>query len=99
MESSAQIVTLGSGNEYRDGLKDDDYRALTKAFAETGTAPGVLAHYERLDGQGGFIVEELPDDAEKSYELTVRYGPWVEFHVFPTTSIEDAFPVIQRVYG
>ncbi len=43
-------------------------RALTKAFAETGTDPEVIAHYERLDGRGGFLIEELPEDGEKSYE-------------------------------
>lgn len=85
--------------EYKDGLREDDFRALTKTFAEAGTAPGVVAHYERLDGQGGFIIEEFPSDAERSYELTLRYSPWVKMHVFPITTIEDAFPVMQRVYG
>ncbi len=85
--------------EYKEGLKEDDYRAMTKAFAETGTSPEVIAHYERLDGGGGFLIEELPEDGEKSYELTVRYGRWLNFQVFPVTTIEDAFPVIQRVYG
>lgn len=85
--------------EYKEGLKEDDFRALTKAFAETGAAPEVVAHYERLDGRGGFLIEELPDDDEKSYELTIRYGRWLNFQVFPVTTIEDAFPVIQRVYG
>jgi len=84
---------------YREGLGEDDLRKLTKKFLEIGTTRGVVAHYERLDGKGGFMVEEIPEDAEKSFELTLRYAPWLDFDVFPITTMEDAFPVIQRVYG
>ena len=84
---------------YREGLSEDDRRKLTKKFLETGIAAGVIAHYERLDGKGGFMVEELPEDAESNYELTIKYAPWIEFDVFPITTMEEAFPVIQRVYG
>jgi len=45
------------------------------------------------------MVEEIPEDAEKSFELTLRYAPWFDFDVFPITTMEGAFPVIQRVYG
>ena len=85
---------------YRQNLGEEDLRRLTKKFAELGTAPGVLAHYERLDGMGGFMIEDVSQqDAESSYELTLRYSPWIEMEVFPITTIEEAFPVIQRVYG
>lgn len=84
---------------YREHLGEADLRELTKKFAELGTLPSVIAHYERLDGQGGFMIEDVPEDAEQSYEFTLRYAPWVELEVFPITTIEDAFPVIQRVYG
>jgi len=84
---------------YRGHLGDEDLRKLTEKFMEIGTSPGVIAHYERLDGRGGFLVQEEQEDPEASYEITIRYGPWAEFEVFPITTIEDAFPVIQRVYG
>jgi hypothetical protein len=84
---------------YRESLGEDDLRKLTKKFLETGISPGVIAHYERLDGKGGFMVEELPEDAESNFELTIKYTPWVEFDVFPIATMEEAFPVIQRVYG
>lgn len=84
---------------YREGLGEEDFRKLTKKFLEIGDAPGVVAHYARLDGGGGFVVQELPEDPEAGYEITLRYGPWVDFEVFPITTMEDAFPVIQRVYG
>lgn len=87
------------GYRYREGLHEEDFRNLTKKFVETGDAPGVIAHYERLDGKGGFVLEEVPEDTERSFELTLRYTPWLEFDVFPITTMEDAFPVIQRVYG
>ena len=84
---------------YRAGLAEEDFRKLTKKFLEIGDAPGVIAHYERLDGRGGFVLQEVQEDPESSYETTVRYGPWIELEVFPITTMEDAFPVIQRVYG
>lgn len=85
---------------YRQNLGEQDLRQLTKKFAELGTARGVIAHYERLDGMGGFMIEEpSEDDTERSYEITLRYTPWLELEVFPITTMEEAFPVIQRVYG
>ena len=84
---------------YREHLGEDDLRTLTKKFAELGLAPTVIAHYERLDGRGGFMIEDVPEDAERGYEVTLRYSPWIEQEVFPITTMEEAFPVIQRVYG
>lgn len=88
-----------SAYRFREHLGDQDLRQLTKKFAELGAIPGVIAHYARLDGRGGFMIEEVSEDPEQSFELTLRYAPWVEFEVFPVTTIEDAFPVMQRVYG
>ena len=46
------------------------------------------------------MIEDVSqEDAERSYELTLRYSPWTEMEVFPIATIEEAFPVIQRVYG
>jgi len=84
---------------YREGLREDDFRKLTKKFLEIGNSPGVIAHYQRLDGKGGFILEEVQEDPERGFEFTLQYMPWIEFEVFPITTMEDAFPVIQRVYG
>ena len=84
---------------YRDHLGEKDLRELTKKFSEIGTAPGVLAHYTRFDGQGGFLVQEVTEDPAEDFEATIRYGPWMTFEIFPVTTIEDAFPVIQTVYG
>jgi len=65
---------------YRQNLGEADLRELTKKFAELGTVPGVIAHYERLDGMGGFMIEDLShEDAERSYELasaTPRGWSW-----------------------
>lgn len=84
---------------YREGLGEDDFRELTKKFLEIGDSPGVIAHYQRLDGKGGFVLEEVQEDPERNFEFTLRYTPWIEFEAFPITTMEDAFPVIQRVYG
>lgn len=84
---------------YREDLDEDDLRDLTKRFTEVGNAPGTLAHYTRLDGRGGFVLREDVEDHEQVFEVTLRYGPWMDFEVIPVTTIEDAFPVIQRLYG
>ena len=87
---------------YREGLREDDLRRLTKQFIEFGSAPGVIEHYERMDGKGGFLLQEMPGDAEtvmERKENLLRYAPWIDFEVFPVTTMADAFPVIQRVYG
>lgn len=84
---------------YRPGLEEDDLKDLTKRFMEVGSSDTVVAHYERLDGQGGFLIQEESGDLEKEYETTLRYNPWIEFENYAVTTIEEAFPVIQRVFG
>ncbi len=68
-------------------------------FVEAGVGPTVIAQYERLDGKGGFLIQEVAGDPEKDYELTLKYSPWLDFEVLPVTTMEDAFPVIARLYG
>lgn len=84
---------------YREGLDADDLAELTKKFAEVGAAPGTVAHYTRLDGDGGFVVREDTGEDDKVFEVTVKYGPWVHFEIHPVGTIEETFPIIQSVYG
>ena len=68
---------------------------------ERGTNPGVLAQYERLDGRGGYIVQEVtPEgDLEPVYERLLAYTPYMEFEIIPVTTMEDAVPTILKMYG
>lgn len=84
---------------YKDKLDEDDLRHLTKKFVEFGEGPKPLAHYSRLDGEGGFLVRELDQEPEKVYESVLRYGPYMDFEIVPVTTMEDAFPVIASIYG
>jgi uncharacterized protein DUF3303 len=84
---------------FRAGLGEEDLRKLTKRFAEVGQPPGVLAHYVRLDGMGGFMLQEQQEDLEAMYENALRYQPWLEIEVTPVATIEEAFPVALKVYG
>jgi len=84
---------------YRDGLDADDLSELTKKFMEIGDTPGTIAHYSRFDGQGGFVVRKDTGEQAKVFEVIARYSPWIEFEIFPVTTIEESFPVIQSVYG
>lgn len=84
---------------FRENLGEDGLRKLTKQFAEVGNAPGVIAHYVRLDGTGGFVLQQQQEDPEAGYENMLRYQPWLHTEAIAVTTVEDAFPVIQRVYG
>lgn len=84
---------------FRGHLDADDYREVTKKFTEIGNAPGVTAHYYRTDGSGGFVLANGDADAAKLLEGLIQYLPWIEFDTHPVVTIEDAFPVIQSVYG
>ncbi len=81
------------------GLDEEATRALTKRFMELGSRPGILAHYERLDGKGGYILEEAPKDPEADYERILQLNEWLDFEVIPITTMEDAFPVVLRHFG
>jgi hypothetical protein len=83
---------------FRAGLGEQDIRNLTKKFAEVGQPPGVLVHHVRLDGSGGFMLQEQQDDPEAVYENALRYIPWVEIEIAPVATIEETFPVALRVY-
>ena len=84
---------------FREGLGEDEIKKLTQRFAEVGQPPGVLAHYVRLDGRGGFMLQEHQEDPEAVYENALRYVPWLEIEIAPIATIEEAFPVALRVYG
>ena len=84
---------------YHEGLDANDLRELTKKFGEVGAVGSVIAHCARLDGSGGIIVQEASGDPERDFEVTIQYGPRLELETTPVTTMEDAFPVIQRVYG
>ena len=84
---------------FREHLGADELRALTKQFMEVGQSPGVVAHYATLDGRGGFVIQEASDDPTDDYRITLQYGPWINFETTPIATIEEAFPVIQSIYG
>lgn len=86
---------------YKAHLDDADLRTLTKEFVERGSGSGIIAHYERLDGRGGIIVQEVAADAdvEADYERTLVYSKFMDVEVVPATTIEDAVPTILKLYG
>jgi hypothetical protein len=84
---------------FRTGLGEEDLGNLVKRFAEVGQPPGVIAHHVRVDGMGGFMLQEQQEDPEAVYENALRYRPWVDIEVTPVAVIEETFPVALRVYG
>ena len=83
----------------REDLDEEDLRELTQLFAEIGNIPGTIAHHARLDGRGGFLLQDAAADPPVGFEATLRYTPWMEFEIVPVATMEEAFPVIQRIYG
>lgn len=84
---------------FRAGLGAGELSSLTKKFTEEGQPPGVLVHHVRLDGSGGFMLQEPQADPEGVYESALKYQPWIEIEIAPVATIEEAFPVALRVYG
>lgn len=82
-------------------VTEQDQRGLVKKFLELGTNPGVIAQYERLDGKGGVIIQEVtPDDQlEAAFERTLVYSEYLDFDIVPATPFEDAMPTILKLYG
>jgi hypothetical protein len=76
-------------------------RDLVKRFLELGENPGVLAHYERLDGKGGVLFQALEtgEALAKSFERTMVYGEFLDFEITEVTPFEDALPTILKLYG
>ncbi|HET9442401.1 MAG TPA: hypothetical protein VFO65_03700 [Acidimicrobiales bacterium] len=85
---------------FKDRLDEGGYRELVKRFGEIGNAPGVLAHYVRLDGRGGFTIsEEIPGKESAVYETVLEYGSYINFESTPIAAIEDALPSIVKIFG
>ncbi|HWS92808.1 MAG TPA: DUF3303 family protein [Mycobacterium sp.] len=84
---------------YKSNLDESDFRELTKRFVEVGEPPGVVAHYERLDGSGGVLVQETQADPEASYRSILHYTEWIEFDSIPMVTMDEAFGVIQQLFG
>jgi hypothetical protein len=85
--------------EYREGLGEQERREMTAVFAEYGAGEGAIAQYERLDGTGGFLVSEEPPDLERDFEGTLRFSRWMHLTITPVVTMDEAFPVYQRVFG
>jgi len=86
---------------YHEGLTVDDRREMVRLFATDGEMPGVIAHYERLDGRGGFVIQEElhGQDLEKDFQQTVAFSRFMDMENYSITTEEEAFPVIQTVFG
>ena len=84
---------------YKTTLDESDFRALTKRFRDVGEPPGVVAHYERVDGSGGVLIQEAQADPETSYRSILQYAEWIEFDSTPMVGMDEAFGVIQQLFG
>ncbi len=86
---------------YHDGLSAQDRQEMVRLFAADSGTPGAIAQYERLDGRGGFIIQEElhGEDLQKDFEQTVAFAPFLSTEMYAITTMEDAFPIMQQVYG
>ena len=56
------------------------------------------AHYTLADGGGGIAIVEASTAAALTEGLA-PWGPFFEFKTVPIVEIEEAVPMLQRVYG
>jgi hypothetical protein len=55
---------------FRDSLDDSDLPNVTARLPEAVAGAGIIAHYRRLDGEGGFIIHELAEDARQESDAS-----------------------------
>jgi hypothetical protein len=86
---------------YHDGLSMQARQEMVRLFSADSGTPGAIAQYERIDGRGGFIIQEElhGQDLQKDFEQTVAFAPFLSTEMYAITTIEDAYPIMQRVYG
>lgn len=72
---------------YGAAREDAAPRALA-AFANWTPPDAVTVHefLARLDGTGGFSVVET-DDPDVLLDGPTKFGPWVQFHIYPVTEM------------
>jgi hypothetical protein len=58
----------------RDKPDGNDLSTLTARLPGSVAGAGIIAHYRRLDGTGGFIVHELAGDAEQESGAADGHG-------------------------
>ena len=56
-----------------------------------GVQRGKIVSVSETDGALGCEVE--------TYEVTLQYGPWIDFDVIAVATIEETFPGVLSVYG
>ncbi|HEX9259457.1 MAG TPA: DUF3303 family protein [Acidimicrobiales bacterium] len=65
---------------YKPGMTKDDMKHLLEVWSKLGEAPGVIEHFEFVDGTGGFTIGEYEDPF-----VFYRYLlPFEEFMTFET---------------
>jgi hypothetical protein len=67
-----EFLTVKSGKEH--ALGSAGRAQLTALFLEARAGAGIIAHYGRLDGRGGFVVHELAEGKEQETGVTGSYG-------------------------
>ena len=53
---------------FREKHDDRDLREQAARFPEAGADAGIIAHFRRLDGEGGLVVHERAEDVEQEFE-------------------------------
>lgn len=83
---------------FKGDQSPESVKALLAVFAEQGPGDGEIAHYVLADGSGGFTIAEV-DSLQDGYEGALRYQEWMDMETRPILTIDDAMPVIGKVFG
>ncbi len=70
---------------------------LMAVFAETGAAPGEIAHYVNADGGGGVVILEV-DDILDGYRNNLKYAEWLQFESKIMVTVDAAVvPIMEAI--
>ncbi len=88
------IVTTYKVKPY---ITKEETAELMAVFAETGAAPGEIAHYVDTDGGGGVVILEVDDILDGSRNNR-KYAAWREFDSKIMVTVDAAVaPIMEAI--
>ena len=79
-------------------MSKTEVKALMDEFGKRGAGPGETAHYVKVDGSGGFTIDD-DEDMNGAYEAALAYSQWMNFRLNPVLKIDDAVGPIFSYLG
>ncbi len=79
-------------------MSKSEVKALMDEFGKRGAGPGETGNYVKVDGSGGFTIDE-DEGMSAAYETALAYSQWMTFTLNPVLKIDDAVGPIFAYLG